>query len=135
MKSTGTASWEGGLKGGKGRIGTGSGSLKDNDRRTELAKMIIKSEYLGKAIVNRMWGHFLGYGFTKPIDDMGPHNPPSHPELVDQLATEFSKHRYADDGYDLKQLMRWIVLSEPLNPVQIVGGVIVMAGIFIASQG
>jgi hypothetical protein len=90
-----------------------SGSLQENDRRTELAKMMIKSDYLGKAIVNRMWGHFFGYGFTKPIDDMGPHNPPSHPELVDQLASEFSKHRYADDGYDLKQLIRWIVLSEP----------------------
>ena len=35
--------------------------------------------------MNRMWAHFLGYGFTKPIDDIGPHNPPSHPELLDQL--------------------------------------------------
>jgi hypothetical protein len=90
-----------------------SGSLTDNDRRTELAKMIVKSDDMSKAIVNRMWSHFFGYGFTKPIDDMGPHNPPSHPELVDHLAAEFSKHRYADDGYDLKQLIRWIVLSEP----------------------
>lgn len=31
-------------------------------------------------------------------------------------------------------ILAWIVLSEPLNPVQIVGGIIVMAGIFIASQ-
>lgn len=90
-----------------------SGALKDIDRRSELAKMIVKSEYLGKAIVNRMWGHFFGYAFTKPIDDMGPHNPPSHPELLEKLAAEFSKHRYEDDGYDLKQLIRWIVLSEP----------------------
>jgi hypothetical protein len=29
------------------------------------------------------------------------------------LAAEFSKHRYSDDGYDLKHLIRWIVLSEP----------------------
>ena len=90
-----------------------SGSLKQSDRRTELAKMIVSSDYLGKAIVNRMWGHFMGYGFTKPLDDMGPHNPPSNPELLDGLAAEFSKHRYTDDGYDLKQLIRWIVLSEP----------------------
>ncbi len=92
---------------------TRSGSLKDVDRRAVLAKMIVKSEYLGKAIVNRMWGHFFGYAFTKPIDDMGPHNPPSHPELLEKLAAEFTKHRYEDDGYDLKQLIRWIVLSEP----------------------
>jgi hypothetical protein len=90
-----------------------SGSLASNDRRTELAKLIVKSDYLPKAIINRMWSHFLGYGFTKPVDDMGPHNPPSHPELLDELAAEFSKHRYDDDGYDLKQLIRWIVLSEP----------------------
>ena len=50
--------------------------LRGCDRRTELAKLIVKSPYLDKAIVNRMWEHFLGYGFTKPIDDMGPHNPP-----------------------------------------------------------
>lgn len=90
-----------------------SGALKDVDRRTELAKLIIKSDYMSKAIVNRIWAHFLGYAFTKPVDDMGPHNPPSNPELLDQLTAEFSKHRYSDDGYDLKQLIRWIVLSEP----------------------
>jgi hypothetical protein len=55
-----------------------------------------------------MWAHFLGYGFTKPIDDMGPHNPPSHPELLAALAEEFKSH-----SYDLKQLMSWILLSEP----------------------
>ena len=55
-----------------------------------------------------MWAHFLGYGFTKPIDDMGPHNPPSHPELLDALGEEFTTH-----SYDLKELIRWIVLSEP----------------------
>ena len=48
----------------------------------ELAKLIVKSDYLSKAIVNRMWGHFMGYGFTKPVDDMGPHNPPSNPGVA-----------------------------------------------------
>lgn len=90
-----------------------SGALASSDRRTQLAKMIVKSDYLPKAIINRMWAHFFGYGFTKPVDDMGPHNSPSHPELLDQLAAAFSNHRYEDDGYDLKQLIRWIVLSEP----------------------
>ncbi|HEX3869196.1 MAG TPA: DUF1549 and DUF1553 domain-containing protein [Pirellulales bacterium] len=84
-----------------------SGYLKDVDRRTELARFVVKSDYLGRAIVNRLWGHFLGYGFTKPVDDFGPHNPPSHPELLDQLGVEFSRH-----GYDLKRLIRWIALSE-----------------------
>ena len=61
-------------------------------------------------IVNRLWGHFLGYGFTKPVDDMGPHNPPTHPELLNNWPTNCARH-----SYDLKQLIRWIVLSEPYS--------------------
>ena len=58
------------------------------------------------AMVNRMWAHFFGYGFTRPIDDIGPHNTPTHPELLDRLAREFVK-----SDYDLKQLIRWICNS------------------------
>lgn len=90
-----------------------SGLIKDVNRRNVLADMIVASPYLSRAIVNRMWAHFMGYGFTKPIDDMGPHNPPSNPDLLDRLASDFAAHQYGNDGYDLKQLMRWIVLSEP----------------------
>jgi hypothetical protein len=84
------------------------GYVADVNRRDELAKLVLASREFDRAIVNRMWAHFLGYGFTKPVDDIGPHNPPSHPELLDQLGAAF---RAA--GFDLKQLMRWIVLSEP----------------------
>ena len=84
-----------------------SGYVKEVNRRAELGKLIIKSEYFGKAIANRLWGHFLGYGFTKPVDDLGPHNLPSHPDLLDRLGVEFASH-----GHDLKKLMRWITLSE-----------------------
>lgn len=85
-----------------------SGYVSEVNRRQELAELILESEYLDKAIVNRMWGHFFGYGFTKPIDDLGPHNLPSHPELFDYLAKEFR-----NSGYDTKRLIQWIVLSEP----------------------
>jgi len=85
-----------------------SGYSDEVNRRAELAKLIVRSEYLGKSIVNRMWAHFLGYGFTKPLDDMGPHNSASHPELLDKLGHDFS-----GAGHDLKRLIRWIVLSEP----------------------
>ncbi|MCR9118834.1 MAG: DUF1553 domain-containing protein, partial [bacterium] len=47
-------------------------------------------------------------GFTKPIDDLGPHNPPSHPALLDYLGQEVRKN-----SYNLKELIRWITLSEP----------------------
>jgi len=84
-----------------------SGYVDQVNRRVELAKLVVRSDYFGRAIVNRMWGHFFGYGFTKPVDDMGPHNPASHPELLDYLSGQFAAH-----GYDLKRLVRWIVLSE-----------------------
>ena len=64
--------------------------------------------WFAEETVNRMWAHFLGYGFTKPIDDLGPHNPTSQPELFEELATDF---RTA--SYDLKQLIVWITMSQP----------------------
>jgi hypothetical protein len=85
-----------------------SGYLSEVNRREKLASWMVKSDYLAKTLVNRYWGHFLGYGFTKPIDDMGPHNAPTHPELLDGLAKDIQKH-----SYDLRELVRWIVLSEP----------------------
>lgn len=83
------------------------GKVADVNRREELAKLIAGSREFDQAIVNRMWGHFFGYGFTKPVDDIGPHNTPSHPELLDQLGQSFRRSEF-----DLKQLMRWIALSE-----------------------
>lgn len=85
-----------------------SGLLKDVNRREELGKLILGSPYMSRAMVNRMWAHFMGYGFTKPIDDMGPHNSPTHPELLDFLSEEFKRN-----SYDIKRLIEWIVLSRP----------------------
>lgn len=87
-----------------------SGYLEDIHRRQELADLILSSDEFPRAAVNRMWSHFLGYGFTKPVYDMGPHNPPTHPELLDYLAGEFRS-----SSFDQKELMRWIVLSEPYS--------------------
>ena len=87
-----------------------SGLVSDVDRRSELAKLIANSDYMPTAMVNRMWAHFLGYGFTKPLDDMGPHNPASHPELLERLAADFRK-----SSFNIKDLIRWITLSEPYS--------------------
>lgn len=84
-----------------------SGFVSDVNRRNELGKLIVNSPSMDQAIVNRMWQHFLGYGFTKPVDDMGPHNPPSHPALLEQLGKDF---RY--QSFNLKELIKWITLSE-----------------------
>ncbi len=84
------------------------GAVAEVNRRRELGTLMLQSEFLEKAMVNRIWSHFLGYGFTRPVDDLGPHNKPSHPELLEYLAAEFRS-----SGFDVRQLIRWIVLSRP----------------------
>jgi hypothetical protein len=56
--------------------------------------------YFAKATVNRIWSHLFGRGLVDPPDDMGKHNPASHPEVLDALSEYFKQ---AD--YDLRQLI------------------------------
>ena len=93
-----------------------SGYVSDVNRRGELGRMMLESENLDKMAVNRMWSMFLGFGFTKPVDDLGPHNPASHPELLSKLGAEFRKN-----SYDLKQLITWITLSRSYNLAPVLG--------------
>jgi hypothetical protein len=76
------------------------------NRRQSLARLIVDSPLMPKAAVNRIWSHFFGYGFTRPIDDLGEHNAPSHPELLDGLG-----ERFREQSFDTKELIRWITLS------------------------
>ncbi|MCA9121517.1 MAG: DUF1549 domain-containing protein [Planctomycetaceae bacterium] len=84
-----------------------SGYVKEVNRRDKLGELIQQSEFMDMCVANRYWSHFFGYGFTKPIDDMGPHNPASHPELLEYLGQQVREH-----SYNLKELIRWITLSE-----------------------
>jgi hypothetical protein len=62
--------------------------------------------YFARAIVNRLWGHYLGVGIVNPVDDFNAANPPSNPQLLDWLARDF-----IDSGFDLKHLHRRILNS------------------------
>jgi Protein of unknown function (DUF1549)/Protein of unknown function (DUF1553) len=84
-----------------------NGQLAEVDRRAELARFVLASPEFPRALVNRVWSHFFGYGFTRPVDDMGPPGSGSHPELLDRLAGEFAARRY-----DLKSVIRWVALSD-----------------------
>ncbi len=79
------------------------------DRRDELVRLLTTDpdRQVSKAMVNRMWNHFFGAGFTTPVDDMGPHATISHPELLSFLTDAF-----VQSGYDTKRLMMWIALSD-----------------------
>jgi hypothetical protein len=77
--------------------------------RKALADWMVSKDnpFFARAMVNRMWGHFLGRGLVHPVDDMHDGNAPSHPELLDELTEQFKAN-----GFDLKYLCRAICLSE-----------------------
>jgi len=72
-------------------------------RRQQLAIWMASrsNPYLARAGVNRAWWHLFGRGLVEPVDDLGPHNTPSHPELLDELTTYF-----ITTGFDLRELYR-----------------------------
>jgi len=80
--------------------------------RERLAQLIVAEDnpYFAQAIVNRMWAHFLGRGIVHPLDDLGEHNQPSNPELLEKLANNFK-----ESNYDLKRLITWITRSLPYS--------------------
>ena len=63
--------------------------------------------FFARAAANRLWGFLFGVGIVDPIDDFHEQNPPSHPELLDTLATAF-----VESGFDQKFLLRAITLSD-----------------------
>ena len=87
-------------------LSTASGRISQVNRRAELANFIIQSDEFADATVNRLWDLAFGAGFTSPVDDMGQHNAPSHPELLQELSDEFRNSRFS-----LKSALTWITLS------------------------
>ncbi len=71
-------------------------------------KVVRGNTRVAKAAVNRFWALLLGRGLVHPVDKMDSAHPPSHPELLELLAKDF-----ADNGYNIKRLVRAIVLSRP----------------------
>jgi hypothetical protein len=78
------------------------------DLRQVLADLLTKPEnpYFARAAVNRIWMQFFGLGLAEPVDSLGEDEPPSHPELLNDLADDFIKY-----DYDLRFLIRAIASS------------------------
>jgi hypothetical protein len=77
--------------------------------RLDLARWIIDpaNPLTPRVTVNHIWKHLFGRGLVATVDNFGAlGEPPSHPELLDYLATEFLRL-----GWSRKQLIRLIVTS------------------------
>ena len=62
---------------------------------------------VARVIVNRVWQHHFGQGLVRTVNDFGARcDPPTHPELLEWLASEFVK-----GGWKLKPLHRLIMTS------------------------
>lgn len=78
--------------------------------RLELAHAIINpaNPLTARVIVNRVWMHHFGKGLVSTPSDFGTRAaPPSHPDLLDWLATDFVKN-----GWSIKSLHRRILLTQ-----------------------
>jgi hypothetical protein len=78
--------------------------------RLELAAQLtdpVRNPFVSRVAVNRIWHQLFGRGLVASTDNFGVlGEPPSHPELLDYLATEFVR-----DGWSTKRLIRRLVLS------------------------
>jgi hypothetical protein len=79
-----------------------------DDPRQKLVDWMVDpaNPFFARAVANRYWAHFFGRGIVDPLDDMRVTNPPSNPELLDELAKDLVK-----SNYSLKHLIRTICQS------------------------
>ncbi len=90
-------------------LGGGQPALRaGQDYRQILADWMGSAEnpVLSRHLANVVWAHFLGVGIVEPVDDVRVSNPPSNPQLLDELGRRLVKY-----GYDIKPLVRDICTS------------------------
>jgi len=82
----------------------------DTSGRLELAQDLTRptNPLTSRVMVNRIWHHLFGRGLVSTVDNFGRlGEAPSHPELLDYLATHF-----VESGWSFKEMIRFLVLSQ-----------------------
>lgn len=81
----------------------------DDIRRLVFGRLLTsqRNEFFARAFVNRVWAQLFGYGFTNPVDNIGPEVPVAYPKVFDVLADSFRAN-----GYDIKELYRIILNTQ-----------------------
>lgn len=82
--------------------------------RLELAEQMVAADnpLTNRVIVNRIWKYLMGRGIVPSTDDFGVLGErPTHPELLDHLATRFAQPSPEGCGYSIKQMIRELMLS------------------------
>jgi hypothetical protein len=89
--------------------GSNRPKFRDGSGRLELANAIASktNPITARVMVNRVWQHHFGDGFVSTPDDLGNQSsPPTHPELLDWLAS-----RFMTDAWSIKKLHKVILMS------------------------
>jgi hypothetical protein len=72
----------------------------------------VKNPLSARVMVNRIWQHHFGRGIVATASDFGVRGErPTHPELLDWLATEFVSGDKGRGPWSIKRMHRWMLLS------------------------